>query len=246
MNYDQTELYTLLKDIPHFGYWGELDKSRWGVTAISKHRDSDIITTVNFDKISEKLLKEHPEAFEIMGVSCSMVGWIDHLVVDTQNGDALDALSEVVVALSGYPIWDEEAVSEAECEAEGEDFDNNISKDLIKEWENDSDNLPVPEDAVWLGPKMIDQEERFWTTECGGKFLSEKEARDYWLEIKDPNDLLRAEFPETIYEDDNYSAYRDAMSASNQNWSEHESVMIEELYPHWREAILKILETKDE
>ena len=240
---DKQELYQLLSDVPDFGYFGEHDQDRWGITPIAKHRDSSILDTVNFDKITEHLLEKCEDGFDIISCGHWAVGWIEHLLVDSENEEALALLDEVVCALADYPVWDESAVSEAESEAEYQDYLNSIHGDLEKMWERDPLNIEIPVDAVWQLPKFIGQEEQYWTNSFGGRFLTELEAREDWLCESDPDDELEAHFPDWLLaEEDCFEFYRKAMGETNQYWAENDSPVVDWLYPIWRECILKAIE----
>lgn len=233
-----SDLYVLLKDYSDFGYFGDLDKARWGGTAICKNRDSDIITTTNFDGITGVLLEEFPDSFEIMQSNHWAVGWVDQLMVDTKDQDALDRLQGVVNALEDYPVWDEAAVSEAEMLAEEEDFNNNIKSDLEKLWEKDESNIELPDEHyVFLKPPNVGDgpDDVLWTTTLGGYFNTASDAHDF---ICEELELDEPEFPsDTITDEKEWEAYRIAMEATNQYWEENSSPIVEDLYPIWKENL---------
>lgn len=241
-----SDYYELLKDIPDFGYFGELDTYRWGSTSIGKSRDSSIIGTTNFDGISKTLMEEFPDSFETMRAGHWGVGWVEHLLVDTEDEAALARLKEIADALEDYPIWDDEAVSAAEMTAEEEDYDNNIHSELTDLWEKDWDNIPFPE-GHWVqqkAPNVGDgPDDVLYTTDLGGYFKTEGAAEDFIIEeLK----LEVPEFPDHVTKEQGFAAYRIAMSETNQYWAENDSPVMEALYEVWKANLPGVPDEKED
>lgn len=86
----------------------------WGFTPIGTHRDADTLTRSNWEVIKDDLLERFPDAFIVFHTSHCLVGWYDHLAVDTSNDAAMEALAEWTRALESYPVASDEHWSELE------------------------------------------------------------------------------------------------------------------------------------
>jgi len=88
----------------------------------SRHRDSDLEITTNFDGVIADLTKaskDTPEAVYSWRASHCLVGWVDYLMIkEDAPAHVLDLAEEILERLDGYPIYCENALSEAEMEAE--------------------------------------------------------------------------------------------------------------------------------
>lgn len=109
----------LLKNIPNFAYLGEKDEARWGITPFSLTRDSSTLARANWQSILRET-KKLPEAVRtglaVERMTHWAVGWIEHLLVDTQNQDAVDAARQWWDAYEAYPVLDEDAYSALQSE----------------------------------------------------------------------------------------------------------------------------------
>ncbi len=84
---------------------------------VSKNRDSEILTEVNFQVALERL-GGVSDLVSIVRIGHWACGWIEHLMVHQLAGDTLlEAADEIVADLRAYPILDEDAYSEAQDEA---------------------------------------------------------------------------------------------------------------------------------
>lgn len=95
------------------------------IEVYGKHRDSCLYTNVNFDCILKDLEKLTEETVSMLDSNEPMiqtavakhwaVGWVETILVHKQTSEAvLNKVYEVLGALQDYPIYNEDAVSEAE------------------------------------------------------------------------------------------------------------------------------------
>lgn len=93
------------------------DRQNWRVL-ISRNRDSDILGESNWHTVV-KLIEaadpdgEHHETHSFGHWAC---GWIEILIIDPDHDAAMAVAGEIVCALAGYPVLDEEDYSEREAE----------------------------------------------------------------------------------------------------------------------------------
>lgn len=134
-------LETVLTRPDSFAYFGKLDLDRWGF-CLSTHRDADTLVASNWRRIKKDALEKFPDSFEIMECSHSLVGWMDHLMIDTHDKEAVAWYVENVwLPLAAYPVYDEEDWSAAEQDAEEEVFRNCCVSDICKALEEELDDL---------------------------------------------------------------------------------------------------------
>lgn len=104
-----------------FGWWGREDMFvTWGWSGVSKHRDSDLLQISNFEVMTEHLMGNHPDDFQIVGMGHWAVGHVDYLIVrvlkDEDKGFDEDNITEafkeavewVIHIKEQYPIASEE------------------------------------------------------------------------------------------------------------------------------------------
>lgn len=103
-------------------YAGDRFDDRYVV--VTRTRDSDILTEVNFTVALECLGGEqHDEVadkhiVQIVRIGHWACGWIEHLMVHKDAPEALlKEAEEIVCALADYPVLDDDAYSEAQDEA---------------------------------------------------------------------------------------------------------------------------------
>lgn len=113
-----------------------------GYVVYSRNRDSCIAENVNYQEILkdlEKLSEELQTESAVYDFRAShwSVGWVEYIIVPTEAPDRLKQVAgEMLCALSDYPLYKEDKVSEAECEARQEYWKEcSISEriELIKE-----------------------------------------------------------------------------------------------------------------
>lgn len=127
-----------------FAYFGDLDLGRWGF-AYCSHRDSDSLTTSNWRSILSDAQGLFPDSFEVMECSHWAVGWMNHLMIDTHDKEAVAWYVENVwLPLQNYPVYDEDDLSWLETELEWKTFENCCvpeimlcMDDLLEELEGD-------------------------------------------------------------------------------------------------------------
>lgn len=91
-------------------YWGE--RGEW-LIAYAIHRESDALDRSNFVCI-QKLLPAH--SWEIERASHCLVGWVDYLIIDPANADAVAIAENAKNRLEDYPVLNEEHFSGLEME----------------------------------------------------------------------------------------------------------------------------------
>ena len=109
-------------NIPDFAYHGDLPIGETWAFTVSKHRDSSVSGTSNYDVILADMQKRFPRSVDEVRASHWAVGWIAHLAVrmlDKQGRvtKAGAAILDWNTKLEDYPVADEEALAAAEYEA---------------------------------------------------------------------------------------------------------------------------------
>lgn len=91
----------------------------WEIALIgSVHRDSDPIDQSNHRVLVRELESVDPDQLHHGVMHCNhwAVGWIDHVLVDTDNPQVMQIIEDCTAALSDYPILSDDDHSELECE----------------------------------------------------------------------------------------------------------------------------------
>lgn len=91
-------------------YYGE--SQNWLVVA-TRHRDSDLLTESNWECILRDLGGES-ENVHIERASCSMVGWIEYLIVNPNDKKLVELGEKIEKKLDDYPVYNENHWSEKE------------------------------------------------------------------------------------------------------------------------------------
>lgn len=132
----------LIREFSNFMYSGDHDSNVWAATPIFKHRDSCLMERTNFDGILKELGDQVGEEgpFDVLHSSHWGCGWVDQLIVDTSNEGAIERLKGIVGFLEAYPVWDDEAYSEARSEAERKEYGDWMILDLRNMWVEDPEN----------------------------------------------------------------------------------------------------------
>lgn len=120
------------RNIPDFGYHGDLPLGETWAYTISVNRDSGLLDQSNWEVITNDMETRFPNDVAIERASHWAVGWVDYLAVRMLDDSgkvtvAGKALIDWVKKLEGYPIADEEHWSEKEHEYAGESIDREIS-----------------------------------------------------------------------------------------------------------------------
>lgn len=113
------------------------DRLDWIVGPVGRHRESELIDECNFDVALDRFLQVDPDGVdhEVIRFGHFAVGWIDELI--TRSGSRCAELAaEMRAALDVYPVLDDDALSERECERESENWDAIISdlRDDVVAW----------------------------------------------------------------------------------------------------------------
>ena len=87
---------------------------------LGRHRESDLLTEVNF-RVALDALGGESDTVQIIREGHSLVGWIEWIAIHESDSEALRKADDIVAALSDYPVLSESALSEAEIEA-AEDY----------------------------------------------------------------------------------------------------------------------------
>lgn len=122
----------------NFAYYGEKDFSVWGCIMITS-RDADALARSNWEVISEDMQKRFPQSVDIEGSSHWAVGWIEKLLVNTDNEEALEAAFEWQQRLQYYPVADDNHFSDTEFADAEQAYDSYGKEDTI-EWLRENDN----------------------------------------------------------------------------------------------------------
>ena len=101
----------------------------------SHHRDSGILQESNFRSI-KAYLEKHNIQFRCVSFSHWAVGWIEQILVQEENKDAVEYGNYVINQLEKYAIFNEDDFSELESEKVDE---------LIEQIRNDINNLDSDE-----------------------------------------------------------------------------------------------------
>lgn len=173
----------------------QADKERWGFTGISVHRDSPCVDRSNWRCIVAKADQLYAGLFYTMHTGCSMVGWIDHLMVDVTSREAVNWIMDVEDGLDDYPLFDENDFSDLEVEERTNWYCSDIESGLLTkleerldpdEWEfTDAertviqaylDEVSGPERGTTLSDAWVVFEQEF-----------DEPAEDFHIELSDDN-----------------------------------------------------------
>ena len=93
------------------------------VAELDTHRESDTVSESNFMVAVDMLNAADPtrEAFTVQRFSHSLVGWIDHVFVDTRNAAVCDVVNRISDALAAYPVLNEDHWCEHEWQRDHPD-----------------------------------------------------------------------------------------------------------------------------
>jgi|GEM_PF-3945663 len=125
----------------NFAYWG--DRADW-LIVIGKHRDSEALGRSNFRVVHADLLKRFPESIAIEEAGHDLVGWVETVLVDPANTEAVEAAQEWQEYLDDHIYADEDDFSNEEWEETLETIE------AIRHEVERSDHTPLPEH--WESP----------------------------------------------------------------------------------------------
>lgn len=108
------------REIPNFACSDARVNDRgWEIAMVgSVHRDAGTVARSNARTLRGMLTKLDPnqDHWGVLGASHWAVGWIEHIVVDTNHEPIMRELHEVTSALSEYPVLNDSDHSELERE----------------------------------------------------------------------------------------------------------------------------------
>lgn len=95
--------------------------SRWDgwYEVIGKHRDSNILDTLNFDLILDELEKTEKDigngfpSVLVWRANHFAYGWVDTIMVHESDEETLKIADEIMCALSNYPVFNDDKYEEA-------------------------------------------------------------------------------------------------------------------------------------
>lgn len=109
-------------------YVGSRDMAEWFVF-LGQHRESDALSRSNFIVGLQKLGGES-KTVQIRNVGHWAVGWIEEIMIDPVDTVAVAKAEQMLKALDGYPVLDEDHFSELEWTenhaTEGECYSENL------------------------------------------------------------------------------------------------------------------------
>lgn len=114
-----------------FAYFGDEDLSMNAVF-YTTHRDVDCLGESNWRRILADAQEKFPESFWVMKCNHWAVGWMDHLMVDVTDREAVAWCMDVLDELEDYPVYDESDLSEVEHEATWNTFTSCTVHDVGK------------------------------------------------------------------------------------------------------------------
>jgi hypothetical protein len=103
----------------------------WGSTGLSRSRDSEPLTNVNFDAVSDDLLARFPNSFQIHRFNHWACGWGESLFVKMDDEEAIDAVLDWCNRLENYPVADEQRLSDVEDEIKIEAWGSYLADNVI-------------------------------------------------------------------------------------------------------------------
>lgn len=85
-----------------------------GLGPVGQHRDSDPLARSNFEVISSEMRERFGDAMTVVSFGHWGVGWVEEIAFDASREDIVDYVESWEVALSDYPVADDEHFSELE------------------------------------------------------------------------------------------------------------------------------------
>lgn len=116
----------------NFAYFGDDDLSVWG-TMLTVNRDSEALQRSNWEVIKDDMMARFPNDVKVLSTSHWAVGWLDELLVNTDNPGALDAAYEWHEQLDNYIVADEQHYMDTE-QAEIEECFESYGRDEVIDW----------------------------------------------------------------------------------------------------------------
>jgi hypothetical protein len=83
---------------------------------LSRNRDSELLTESNWHTVL-KTLGGESDSVQVIRHGHWACGWIEYLMIDSNDKEKIELAESIEKALEGYPVWDEEDFSNREYEA---------------------------------------------------------------------------------------------------------------------------------
>lgn len=101
------------RNIPDFGFSGELALGQTWAFTVSKNRDSDLKENSNFNVIRSDLVEKYPDDVEVVRAGHFLVSWVDQLAVRMLNNNGKVTLAGILILnwldyLEEHPLADED------------------------------------------------------------------------------------------------------------------------------------------
>ena len=110
-------------------YWGE--HGHW-LVVVGRHRDSDTLERSNFTVAQERLKKINPDCCIVESENHWAVGWVEHLLVDPSNTEAVELARAMRKEIEDYPILDENHFNNLEYEKAAEYWAGMNTRDRVE------------------------------------------------------------------------------------------------------------------
>lgn len=142
-------------------------RGRWWVVA-AQHRDSTALDRSNFAAM-RRLIEDAKGGYAIESAGHWAVGWLEYLLVDGRDRNALRAAIHAHIRLNDYPILDEDAFSQLEW--------NEFMATAECELQNYS--------KAWKRVLRAVEDKNNWSIGCGDEHAD-------WLAIEEARRILKA------------------------------------------------------
>ncbi len=113
----------------------DTSKSDW-LILYTQHRDSDILTRSNWEVLVEDL----GEGCETMSASHWAVGWVEYLLINPDDSEAVRRAEDWECVLADYPVCDDEHYSNMETKEADEFWASSYNEyeriEYIRMWRN--------------------------------------------------------------------------------------------------------------
>lgn len=121
----------------YVSYLDDDEKAQWLIVPrVGIHRDSEVLDISN-NTAAQKMFAEIEAQYDTHRASHWAVGWVESLVVDITNTDAVLLAMHIERFLEDYPILDEEDFGEREYDEGVEYFNDHVRTDLMREVADD-------------------------------------------------------------------------------------------------------------
>lgn len=133
-----------IEDQPYFHYWG--DHPGW-LIVVGQTRDSDCLERSNFRVIYAALSEHFGDDITIERCSHWLCGWVEHVLVNPYNRDAVAAAEAWRARLADYPVASDDDLSDLEWEEACDTMEGVARHDALASghseppelWESDND-----------------------------------------------------------------------------------------------------------